>query len=181
MRICIDPGHGGEDPGAIGPAGLTEAWAVKSISHYVGRGLSEAGHTCIYTRIADVFVPLGDRAAFANREDVDLFVSIHANAHEIPGANGFEVWTSPGWTPADPVATKIFESVRRSFPDLRGRVDSSDGDPDKEAKFRVLIETKMPAVLVETAFISNPTEEMWLRDPGWRLRMAGAIVSGVWR
>jgi len=181
MKFCIDPGHGGHDTGAVGPTGLTEAFAVKSIAHYVGRGLSEAGHRCVYTRHNDTFMELEDRAKFANDEDVDFFLSIHANAHEIPGAHGFEVWTSPGWTPADPIATKIFESVRRAFPDLRGRIDSSDGDPDKEAKFVVLMKTKMPAVLVETAFVSNPTEERWLRDPGWRLRMAGAIVSGLWR
>lgn len=181
MKICLDPGHGGHDPGAIGPTGLTEAQVVRWISIHIGRGLSEAGHHCIYTRQNDVFVELDDRAEFANEEDADLFVSIHANASEIPAAHGFEVWTSPGWTPADPIATKVFENIRRAFPELRGRVDSSDGDPDKEAKFRVLVKTMMPALLVEIAFISNPTEERWLRDPGWRLRMAGAIVSALWR
>lgn len=181
MKVCLNAGHGGADPGAIGPSGLTEAKAVMSITKHIGRGLSEAGHECIYTRLTDTFVGLDECAAFANENEADLFISIHANAFENPDAHGFEVWTSPGWTPADPIATKIFENVRRAFPDLRGRVDSSDGDPDKEAKFRVLIKTTMPAVLVETAFISNPTEEKWLRDPGWRLRMAGAIVSGIWR
>jgi len=55
----------------------------------------------------------------------------------------------------------------------------SDGDPDKEARFKVLTGTRMPAVLVETAFISNAREEGWLADPGFRLRMAGAVVTGI--
>lgn len=181
MKICLDAGHGGHDSGAVGPTGLTEAQAVFWITGHIGRGLEEAGHQCIYSRPSDVFVELDDRAEFANSLNADLFLSIHANAFENPAAHGFEVWTSPGWTPADPIATKVFEHVRRAFPDLRGRVDSSDGDPDKEAKFRVLIKTQAPAVLIETAFVSNETEERWLRDPGWRLRMAGAIVSAVWR
>lgn len=181
MKICLDPGHGGHDSGAIGPTGLTEAQAVFFISRHIGHALSEAGHKCFFTRLDDTFVELDDRAELANLEDADLFLSIHANAYEKPEAHGFEVWTSPGWTPADPIATKVFEHVRRAFPLLAGRVDSSDGDPDKEAKFRVLIKTTMPAILIETAFISNQTEEKWLRDPGWRLRMAGAIVSAVWR
>ena len=181
MKLCIDAGHGGHDSGAVGPTGLTEAWAVMSMTKHVGRGLSESGHVCVYPRLDDTFVELDERAEFANNEGADVFISIHANAYANIAAHGFEVWTSPGWTPADPIATKIFEEVRKSFPDLRGRVDSSDGDPDKEARFRVLTQTNMPAVLVETAFISNPTEETWLRDPGWRLRMAGAIVSALWR
>jgi N-acetylmuramoyl-L-alanine amidase len=181
VKFCIDFGHGGLDPGAIGPTGFTEAEAVKSIGKHIGRGLSEANHEVVYTRLNDVFVELEDRAKFANGENVDFFLSIHANAHETPGAHGFEVWTSPGQTGADPIATRIYESALATFRDIRGRPDFSDGDPDKEAKFKVLTQTRMPAVLIETAFISNPTEEKRLRDPGWRLRMGGAIVSGLWR
>jgi N-acetylmuramoyl-L-alanine amidase len=57
----------------------------------------------------------------------------------------------------------------------------TDGDSDKEAGFAVLIGTTMPAVLVETAFISNALEERWLRDVGWKMRMAGAMVSALRR
>jgi N-acetylmuramoyl-L-alanine amidase len=181
MKFCIDFGHGGSDPGAIGPTGFTEAEAVKSIGKHVGRGLSEANHEVVYSRLNDVFVELEDRAKFANDENVDFFLSIHANAHETIGAQGFEIWTSPGQTGADPIATRIYESALASFQSIRGRPDFSDGDPDREAKFLVLTQTRMPAALVEVCFISNPTEEKWIRDPGWRLRMGGAIVSGLWR
>jgi N-acetylmuramoyl-L-alanine amidase len=96
-------------------------------------------------------------------------------------AHGWEVWTSPGDTKADPIATRIYKSGKRTFPSITGRPDLSDGDPDKEARFKVLTGTTAAAVLVETAFITNPREEAWLADPGFRLRMAGAIVTGVGR
>jgi len=180
MKICIDPGHGGDDPGAVGPTLLTEAEAVLDIAKFIRFGLAPE-HEVIMTRDIDATLTLPGRCETANAAGADLFLSIHANSAANPSAHGFEVWTSPGWTPADPIATGIFNSVRESFPKLAGRVDSGDGDPDKEARFYVLVHTNMPSVLIETAFICNPTEEGWLRDRGWRMRMAGAIVSSIWR
>jgi N-acetylmuramoyl-L-alanine amidase len=180
MKICLDPGHGGDDPGAIGPTGLTEAEAVLDIARLTRFNLIPQ-HEVMMTREADQTVSLAERCEIANAMKSDLFLSIHANSSANPAAHGFEVWTSPGWTPADPIATVIFNTVREFFPNLAGRVDSGDGDPDKESRFYVLVHTKMPAVLIETAFICNPTEEGWLRDRGWRMRMAGAIVSSIGR
>lgn len=181
MRICLDPGHGGEDSGAVGPAGAQEKSVVLSVALHLERALVEMGHQPFYTRVDDRYLSLPGRCDHANAEGADLFLSIHANAAAAAQAHGFEVWTSPGWTPADPWATEIWNSIRESFPLLRGRVDTCDGDPDKESKFYVLVNTHMPAVLIETAFISNPAEERKLTDPGWRLRMAGAIASAVYR
>lgn len=179
MKFCVDPGHGGLDSGAVGRNWLEEKTVVLSISRWVAEGLLEAGHEVMRTREEDVAVTLKKRCKLANEWGADVFISIHANASEAIGPGGFEVFTSPGWTQADPIATAIFNSIRESFPELRGRVDSSDGDPDKESRFFVLAHTNMAAALVETAFISNPREERFLKDPGWRLRMAGAIVSGL--
>lgn len=179
MKFCVDPGHGGADSGAVGPTGLREADVVLWLSRYVSHGLMEAGHEVLLTRNADDSMTLPERCRVANQRDFDFFLSIHANANANRSAHGYEVWTSPGWTPADPVATRIFDSIGASFPNLTPRFDRSDGDVDKESKFYVLVHTRMPAVLVETAFISNALEETWLRDPGWRLRMAGAIVSAT--
>jgi len=181
VKYVIDAGHGGHDSGAVGQAATREADHVLSIAHHVARGLQEAGHDVELTRLADEFVELDERCAFANGINAERFISIHANAVDSSLPGGMEVWTSPGWTPADPIATSIFNAIREAFPTLRGRVDTSDGDPDKESKFYVLIHTIAPAVLVETAFISNPDEERKLADPGWRLRMAGAIVTGLLR
>jgi len=181
MRIAVDAGHGGKDSGAVGPAGMTEKAVVLSIALSLQHVLAEMGHDPFLTRAEDLYLSLPDRCENANAEGAELFLSLHANAAAIATAGGFEVYTSPGWTLADPWATVIWNSIRESFPLLRGRVDTSDGDPDKESKYYVLVHTLAPAVLVETAFISNPEEERKLSDPGWRLRMAGAIASAVYR
>ncbi|MBI4681574.1 MAG: N-acetylmuramoyl-L-alanine amidase [Nitrospirae bacterium] len=91
--IVIDPGHGGKDPGAIGPGGLRE----KDITLYVGEKLGEIikaknGVDVIYTRDADVFVPLNDRTEIANSKKADLFISIHVNASEKRKARGIETY-----------------------------------------------------------------------------------------
>jgi len=181
MKICIDPGHGGEDSGAVGPGGLKESEAALDISRYVRRGLLDQGEDVIVTRDADNFVSLPGRCDYANEENADLFISIHCNAFTNPKAHGYEVWTSRGVTDADRVAELLFGSIGAAFPKLKARMDLTDGDSDFEAGFAVLVGTSMPAVLIETAFISNLIEERWLGDVGWKMRMAGAIVSALRR
>lgn len=178
MKIVVDAGHGGSDPGAVGPGGLTEASAAMAISLHVERGLAEAGHIVAQTRVTDAFIPLGDRCALANAYLADLLVSVHCNAFS-SGAHGYELWTSRGETASDPIAERLFNSIGEAFPRLTPRFDTTDGDHDKEAGFKVLTGTHCAAVLVECAFISNPLEERWLADVGWRMRMAGAIVTGI--
>jgi len=178
-KVCLDCGHGGSDPGATGPTGLTEAAAVLQIGKYVRRGLLDRDIEVMCVRSSDQFVRLEKRCEMANDWGAHLFLSIHANAFSNPAAHGYEVWTSVGQTLADPIAERIFNSVGAAFPNLTARFDKTDGDNDKEAGFAVLIGTVMPAVLVETAFISNAIEERWLRDVGWDMRMAGGIVSAV--
>lgn len=178
-RVCLDCGHGGSDPGAIGPEGLTEAAAVLEIGKYVRRGLLDRQMEVLCTRSSDKFVSLEKRCEMSNDWGADLFLSIHANAFSNPMAHGYEVWTSKGQTVSDPIAERIFNSIGGAFPNLAPRFDKTDGDSDKEAGFAVLIGTAGAAVLVETAFISNAIEERWLRDVGWLMRMAGGIVSAV--
>ena len=180
MKVCIDPAHGGRDSGAVGPTGVKEKSVVRDIAHHLECGFNSCGIAAYRTRLGDETLSLSKRCEIANASGANLFLSLHANASTNPQAHDFEVWTSPGFTAADPYATRIFNTVTAAFPELNGRRDSSDGDPDKESKFYVLIHTKMPAVLIETAFISNPEEERWLTDPGWRMRMAGAVVSALW-
>ncbi len=94
-KIVIDPGHGGHDPGAIGKSGLREKDVVLDISRRLARCLEAAGREVILTRSTDVFVSLSRRADIANRKDVDLFVSIHANANPSHSLSGFEVYGLP--------------------------------------------------------------------------------------
>jgi N-acetylmuramoyl-L-alanine amidase len=149
------------------------------IVRYLRIGLVDQGVDVELTRSTDDFVSLDARCIFANEWLADVFISIHCNAFSDPAAHGYEVWTSRGVTDADAIAERLFESIGASFPRLTGRADHTDGDSDKEAGFAVLVGTAMPAVLIETAFISNLMEERWLNDVGWKMRMAGAIVSGL--
>jgi N-acetylmuramoyl-L-alanine amidase len=91
-RIVIDPGHGGHDPGAKGP-GITEAALVLDIARRLEQILKETpGTEVILTRRSDVFVSLEERTALANRENADLFLSIHANASASVAAGGVETY-----------------------------------------------------------------------------------------
>jgi len=179
MKIWVDAGHGNNDSGAIGPTGLKESDVALAISRFLRLGLVECGHDVESTRSDDSFVSLTGRCAKANAWEAELFLSIHCNAFSSPTAHGFEVWTSRGETAADQIATSLFGSIKGAFPELLPRLDLSDGDCDKESGFAVLKGTAMPAVLIECAFISNVLEEQWLRDVGWHMRMAGAIVSAI--
>ena len=98
---------------------------------------------------------------------------------DITDANGFEIYTTPGRDHSDQLATAIFEAWSRMFPHQRRRTDTSDGDPDKEANYLVLRECRVPAVLVEMAFISNPQEEAFLRSAANHDAMAAAVADGI--
>ncbi|EGO65629.1 N-acetylmuramoyl-L-alanine amidase family protein [Acetonema longum] len=184
-KVCIDPGHAGPttDPGAVSPyTGLREADVALSVSLLVRSYLCAAGHEVCLTR-TELEQPetddLGYRTQFSNDWGADLFVSLHCNSATIPSAHGFEVWTSPGQTQGDVLATRVFEQIQGEFPDRYGRADYSDGDPDKESKFYVLVYTKAPACLIEMAFLSNEEESCLLADAAWQDRMARAVARGI--
>ncbi len=89
--IMLDPGHGGKDPGAVFN-GKHEKDIVLKMSRVLGKMLEEKGFEVLYTRTTDVFVPLEERTALANSKKVDLFISLHANAHRNRNVRGFEVY-----------------------------------------------------------------------------------------
>lgn len=90
--VVIDPGHGGEDPGAIGPSGLKEKNVVLAISRELKKNLEAAGYKTHMTRNQDVFIPLGVRVATARKLQADLFISVHADAFTSPSARGTGVY-----------------------------------------------------------------------------------------
>ena len=122
---------------------------------------------------------LSYRTALANDWGADIFISLHCNSAANQSAEGYEVWTSPGNTLGDKLATRIYGQIAAEFPDRAGRTDYSDGDPDKESRFYVLVHTDAPACLVEMAFISNDAEAALLADAAWQDRYARAIARGV--
>lgn len=176
--VCIDAGHGGHDPGAVGPTGFQEKDAALNVALVMGSLLQDKCHV-IYTRQTDVFLSLTERAQIANRQGADVFVSIHCNAGPKGQGTGFEVWTYPGQTASDWLATDLFDAYAAEFPILVKRMDLSDGDIDKESKFTVLQKTNMAAALFELEFIHTIGGEAWLRDAANRSRAAHALARGV--
>ncbi len=104
-RIAVDPGHGGNDPGATGPSGLKEKDVTLAVAHRIAPMLSRQGLTVALTRDDDRFVPLEERAARANAFGADLFVSIHCNASEKSGRKGVETYVLD--TTANEMAGKV--------------------------------------------------------------------------
>ncbi|MCK9525435.1 MAG: N-acetylmuramoyl-L-alanine amidase [Limnochordia bacterium] len=179
MKICIDSGHGGSDPGAVGMYGTKEADINLEVGLILRELLKKRGAEIIMTRESNRFIGLTERTRIANAAKAEAFISIHCNASVNRQAHGFEIYTSPGQTKADPLATSIYDAWEVTFPDHKLRADWSDGDPDKEANFTVLRRTIMPAVLVELDFISNPNMEAWMNQKHNQAQMAQTIMAGL--
>jgi N-acetylmuramoyl-L-alanine amidase len=171
MIICIDPGHGGSDPGATGH-GLKEADINLKIATFLQRQLESypAQHKVVMTRDSDKFISLRDRAEISDKAGAALFVSIHCNASENSSANGFEVFHCPGSTKGTAWAVKVHSATRSLYQDDRGV---------KEASFSVLKHTDAPAILIECGFISNEKEAKLLGDERFQLSVAKAIASAI--
>ncbi len=174
MKICIDPGHGGEDPGAIGtdPFRLEEKEFNLKLSLLLEEELETRGHWTVMTRRRDRSLSLRARADFANRLGAELFISIHANGSEIPAAEGMEVFYYPGSSAGQSTANHVLENMIAAFPEHRNR-------GVKEANFAVLRLTDMPAIEVESEFISNPTQLQFLADHENQRALAVSIANGV--
>ncbi len=182
-RILIDPGHPAKDnPGAI-HEGVFEADINLQVAIRLGDKLAAAGFAERYTRKDSLPVELYDRVHIEHLTKPDLFISLHCNSFSSPGVHGLEVFTSVGQTAADQAATCVSKCLQRSFPASSFRADLSDGDPDKEAHFYVLDNTRCAAMLVEMGFLSNPAERAWLTDPETQDAIAEAICIALieWR
>ncbi len=217
ILIAIDPGHGGEDPGAIGPRGTRE----KDIVLAIGRQLrdiinSKPNMRAYMTRDADFFVPLHVRVQKARRVKADVFVSIHADAFTNTSARGTSVFTlsrkgassaAARWlankeNAADLIGgidigaqdkntasvlldmstnAQINDSLKIGHRVLEslGRINGVQSRRVEQAGFAVLRAPDIPSILVETAFISNPSEELFLRDKSNHRLIANAIVQGL--
>ncbi|WP_299486128.1 N-acetylmuramoyl-L-alanine amidase [Acaryochloris sp. IP29b_bin.137] len=171
--IVIDPGHGGPDPGAIGIGGLRETNVVLDISLEVSRILQRHGVVVYLTRTREVDVDLPPRVRLAERVRATAFVSIHANAISMsrPDVNGLETYHAPGARLGSRLARTVHNTILRSLrmPDRRVRA----------ARFYVIRKTSMPAILVETGFLTGAQDIVRLRNPAWRKRMAQAIAQGI--
>jgi N-acetylmuramoyl-L-alanine amidase len=135
-RVVLDPGHGGHDPGAIGPSGLREKDVALDIAHRAAPLIArELGVSTLLTRDTDVFVPLEERAARANAFGADLFISIHCNATERSGGSG--VMTFVLDDSKDQLAARIAaleNSASAEATNELARVMSRSGDRSNDAR-----------------------------------------------
>lgn len=108
-----------------------------------------------------------------------IYMSIHGNAFTNQKAEGFCVFTTLGFSNSDKIATILFKEIALEFPDYKPRPDPSDGDPDQEANFYVIKNTKMPAVLSESFFYTNWEEAQLLGSEDGRQRIANAHFRAI--
>jgi N-acetylmuramoyl-L-alanine amidase len=219
LTIAIDPGHGGEDPGAIGRRGTYEKNVTLAIARKLAaRVEGDRNMRAMLTRDDDYFVPLHERVAKARRVQADLFISIHADAFRESTARGSSVFalSESGATSA----AARWLAQRENDADLIGGVDLKRGDPVlartlldlsqtaqisdslkvgrqvldgigshnplhrgivEQAGFAVLKAPDIPSILVETAFISNPDEELLLRSDRHQKKFADSMFDGITR
>jgi len=215
--IAIDAGHGGEDPGAIGPNKTREKVVVLQIARELKKAIdAEPGMQAVLTRDGDYYIPLRERYEKARKARADLFVSIHADAFTKRSVQGSSVFVLSAKGASSEFARLLADSENAS--DLVGGVTLNDKDDmlasvlldlsqsaTREASnkvatdilhamkqsgavhknhvgsanFMVLKSPDVPSVLIETAFISNPSEERRLTEKEFQQRMARNITRGV--
>lgn len=178
--IAIDAGHGGSDPGAIGPNKTQEKTITLAISKKVQSLLEKAGAKVVMTRQTDVDVygpdasatdELQARTKIGNANHADVFVSIHINAFSNPTVGGIATYYNQ--------KTGYDAMLAQSIQDNLGNVGSFQDRGINAAGFYVIKRTTMPAVLMELGFISNPEEEKMLNTPQIQQQMAQGIVQGL--
>jgi N-acetylmuramoyl-L-alanine amidase len=170
--IVIDPGHGGKDVGAIGN-GIYEKNIVLAISLQLGQTLQQMGYAVVYTRTDDTEVELQPRVNVASQVKADAFISIHANslATRASQVSGIETYYAPGSASGGQLATAVHNQIIIGT----GAIDRGV----RTARFHVVVKTTMPAILVETGFVTNPRESADLNSKPYQERMANAIARGV--
>lgn len=215
--VVIDPGHGGKDPGAMGPNGREKDINL-NVSLYFGNLIKEncPDVKVVYTRETDIYVPLQDRSNMANKANGNLFVCIHTNASKAKSAYGSETYTIgldktnanfevakrensvilleedyqekyQGFDPTSPDSYIMFEFMQSKFSDKSIEFAAYIQDEFTSVKrynrgvrqenFWVLHQTKMPSVLIELGFISNPEEERFLLSKSGQQAMAQSIYN----
>lgn len=175
-RVAIEPGHGRDDPGNIGPRGLAEWEATMLIAVDLAEELTARGATPTLLRVHDDTSTASQRARRANELHVDVCISVHLNGGEpaAEGATCFYYGTEETYSPAGQRLAEVIQE------ELANGIGLTDGRTHRLA-VAMLRETRMPAVQVEPCFITNPKEEELIADPVSRRRVAGAIATGIER
>ena len=179
-RITIDPGHGGSDPGAIGPKGNKEKTSTLLISNYLKQYLTAAGATVSLTRTSDTDVygrfasaknELQARVNVSTRNRADVFISIHHNANNNRGIGGIATY----YYPKSGYDYKLGSSIQKKL----AAASKLRNMGTQQANFYVIKRSYMPAVLLEVGFLSNYREEQLISSAWFQKTIAKAIVDGL--
>lgn len=192
--VVFDPGHGGADPGAIGPYGREKDYCLDLVKR-TRKVLEGRGVKVVQNRLGDFFIPLSDRPSMTKNYEDPIFVSIHFNAASNRSASGIEVFAIPplgapshGEKPREkvdvtkfpntPHETSSFVLAHTVHNGLISRVDGFDRGV-KRARFSVLRNASVPAIVVEGGFLSNREEAKRIHSAEWRQRFAHALADGI--
>ena len=170
MKYLLDYGHGGNDPGAIGIDNLKEKDIVREIGKRVKYHLERHQQTVLESRSNDETVSLTERSNKANRNNVDLCISIHCNAFSDSSAQGVEIFYFQGSTRGQQLAKSILNEITKakSYTKNRGL---------KTNNLHMTRETSMPSVLIELGFITNVTDKNLIINN--KENFAIAITRGI--
>ncbi|UVI28567.1 N-acetylmuramoyl-L-alanine amidase family protein [Paenibacillus spongiae] len=169
-KIVIDPGHGGNDPGAGGVSGKEEKEYTLALSQEVYELLQQEPMFEPYmTRDGDTFMELDDRAKYGNDLDADAFLSIHGNTYTDSSITGTESYYYSD------NSRLLANTIHKELVEATGFTDRGV----KKEAWRVLTQSEKPAILMEVGFLTNKEEEAKMLDPASRSRVAQAIVEGL--
>lgn len=171
MRIGIDPGHGGSDPGAVGPSGLQEADVNLDVGLRVAQILEMNGLEAITTRTGDMYINLFERTKILNHAKCDYVISIHCNSSTFPEPDYVSTFIQGRGGEAE----KLAKGIQRHLVEATGWPNGGV----KVSNLHMTRETDSPAILVEMGFISNPRQESELKQEGMRKTLALSIALGI--
>ena len=167
--VVIDPGHGGFDRGGIPGQKVPEKMVALDTALRLQKLLQRAGLRTVMTRSTDIFIPLFVRSAIANAQHDAIFVSIHYNASPRSGAHGIETYSENNR------GAVLAARIQRQ---LINRV-STENRGIRSAEYYVLRKCRLPAVLVECGFLTNPTEAQLALTTAYRQQVAEQIAAGI--
>ncbi len=172
--VVIDAGHGGKDPGAIGVGGVEEKDITLAIAEMIYiKSLPQSQFNVVLTRRDDKYIRTTDRISWANEMNADMYISIHANAFSDSCVTGIEVLLDQGQR-SDARSYLLAEILQQKLVAVTASVD-------RGVKWRNLYigRAEMPAVLVETGFLTNPAEATLLQNISYQSKLADAIVASI--
>jgi N-acetylmuramoyl-L-alanine amidase len=193
--VILDPGHGGQDSGAM-CGGLLEKDLTLDVARRIDRLLDSEGIATLMTRLGDTYVPLADRAAFANRVRNCIFVSIHFNednqpvasgvetyyaAHQITSGSSLASWLPFLWRPLSDLPNPESQSLAGFIQEALVARTRAMNRGTQARQFFVIANVTSPAVLIEGGFLTNKEDISKLTSEDYRDQIAAAVADGILR